>query len=148
MGFETVNLSEIQLEKPESVPVGDYTFQLVPGAQYRINKNNGVEELNVPAAIADGDYSGRRVWFNYPDPTAIAKSSGKPMTWSAQALKKLEIVLGVDALPGEDPATYLNRVATSGQNRFGGKMKAGNYTPAGETEPRAEFSLFDVKPAA
>lgn len=159
MGFVDVKLSDVVLDKPSPVPVGDYVFQLVPGAVYRVNKYTNIEELNVSAAVAEGEFAGRRVFFTYPNPAAIGKNSGKPMTWSAQALKKLEISLGEDALPDEDPATYLNRVALTNNNRFGASMveetrkneETGKYEPytrEGETAPRAVFSLFSVKAAA
>lgn len=160
MGFVDVKLSDVELDKPSPVTKGEYTFQLAPGAAYRINQYTGVEELNVSASVAsEGDFQGRRVFWSYPDPTAIGKKSGKPMSWSAQALKKFELALGEDSLPGEDPATYLNRVALNGNVRFGASMvdetrkneETGKYEPytrEGETEPRAVFSVFTVHAAA
>lgn len=160
MGFVDVKLSDVTLDKPAAVPAGKgYVFQLVPGAVYRINKYNDVEELNVSASIAEGEYAGRRVFWNYPDPTAVAKNSGKIMSWSAQALKKLEIALGEDSLPGEDPAMYLNRVAMNSHARFTADLdpeerknaETGEREPfirTGETEPRAVFNIFSVGPSA
>ena len=147
MGFETVSMSDIKIEKPAPLPIGDYVFQLLPGSEFRTNKYNGLEELNCSAAVADGDFAGRRVFWNYPDPTAVSKT-GKPLTWSAQAMKKLEIALGTDSLPNENPKDYFNRVATAAHNRFSAKLAAGNYTAPGETEPRVEFQIFSVGPAA
>lgn len=158
MPFVDLRLDEVKIEKPAAVPAGDYTWQLLPGALYRINKFNEIEELNVSAAVAEGEYAGRRAFWNYPDPTAVSKT-GKPMTWSAQALKKLELALGVDVLPGEDVVAYLNRVANSNNNRFGGALveetrkdaTSGEYVPfirTGETVPRTVFSIFSVHAAA
>lgn len=158
MPFVDVKLSDVELEKPAPIPVGQYVFQLNPGAQLRINKYNGIEELNLSASVADGDFAGRRVFWNYPDPTAVSKN-GKPMTWSSQAMKKLEIALGADALPGENTVEYFNRVASNGAARFGATLagetrkdvNTGEYVPfvrTGETEPRAVFSIFSVVPAA
>jgi hypothetical protein len=152
LGFETVNLSDVELQKPVPLSLGDYTFQLLPGAETAANKFNGIEELTLSAAVAEGDDSGKRVFWRYPDPTAVSKpkdgSAGKPLTWSAQAMKKLEIALGVDSLPGENPKDYFNRVATSGNARFGASMIPGRNIRQGETEPRPEFGVFTVKPAA
>lgn len=151
MGFIEVKLDEVQLEQKDfSVPAGTYVFQVRPGAEVRTNKFTGIEELNLGFTIAEGDLAGRVVWQSYPDPSAITqkgKNAGKPMTWSAQALKKLSVVLGIDPLPGENSVDYFNRVALDNA-RFTGKMQAGNYIPEGDTEPKVEFAIFDVKPAA
>jgi hypothetical protein len=147
MPFVDVRLSDIELEKPSPLGLGTYVFQLLPGAEYRKNKFNDIEELNVSAAVAEGDQSGRRIFFTYPDPTVLS-SKGKSLAWSAQALKKLEIALGTDALPGEDSATYLNRVASSAAARFTGTIAPSKYIREGETDPRPEFNIFSVAPAA
>lgn len=158
MPFVDVKLSDVELAKPSPIGIGTYTFQLVPGAEYRQNPYSNIEELSVSFSVAEGDHAGRRVFVNYPDPTAVSKN-GKSFKWSEQALKKLEISLGEDSLPGEDPAAFLNRVATSAHARISGRMVAetrmnketGKYEPyvrEGEVEPRAVFSIFDVGPAA
>lgn len=147
MPFVDVKLSDVELEKPSPLGLGTYVFQLLPGAEYRKNKFNDIEELNVSAAVAEGDHSGKRIWFTYPDPTATS-TKGKSLAWSAQALKKLEIALGTDALPGEDSATYLNRVASSAAARFTGTVTPSRMIREGEKEPRPEFNVFSVSPAA
>lgn len=147
MPFVDVKLSDVEIEKPSPVPVGTYKFQLLPGAEYRTNKFNGLEELNVSAAVVEGEHQGRRIFFSYPDPTATS-SKGKSLAWSAQALKKLEIALGIEALPGEDPQTYINRAASNGNARFTGTVSPSKYIKEGETEPRPEFNVFSVAPAA
>jgi len=146
MGFENVTLADIQLDKPSALPFGEYVFDLLPGTEVRVNKFGG-EELNVSAAVVEGDYKGRRVFWNYPDPTSVSKE-GKPKTWSGQAMKKLEIALGIDSLPGEASKDYFNRVAMNGQGRFAASIVPENKIRAGETEPRPTFGIFTVKPAA
>lgn len=149
MGFVELTLADVELEKRDfSIPAGTYVFSVLPGAEYRTNKFNGIEELNLSFAIAEGELAGRRVFQSYPDPTAISKKSGKPMSWSAQALKKLSVVIGHDPLPGEDTATYFNRIALTGNARFTGVMAPGSYIPEGATEPKVEFNIFNVSPAA
>ena len=153
-GWSGVKLSDIQLEKSgfAPIPVNEYVFQLVPGASFRTKTfpdGNSVTELNVPLAIAEGELRGRRTFINYPDPTSTNRE-GKPKTWSKQALKKLEITLGVDAFEDEAPDTYLNRVATSGVARFAGKMEVPKkpYIKPGNTEPETELNIWSVRPAA
>jgi hypothetical protein len=136
---------------------------LLPTAEVRVNKFTQAEELNLSASIAEGDFAGRRVFWTYPDPSSVSKN-GKPFTWSAQAMKKLEISLGLDAFEGESLVDFFNRAANSNSNRFGaalipetrkdtveGSETYGEYIPyvrPGETEPRAVFSIFSVKAAA
>jgi hypothetical protein len=152
MPWEQVALADIKIDKPTPVPAGSYIFTLQPGASYRTNPYNGVQELNVRFDVSEGEFAGRPVFVSYPDPTAIATSSGKPMTWSAQALKKLEISLGVDSLPGEDTAAYLNRVALAGNARITAPLLPGKtYTDKKTGEERIEdpkFGIFAVAPAA
>lgn len=161
MGWETVVLADTKVEKPAPVPVGRYVFTLQPGASYRTNPYNQIQELNVRFDITEGEQAGRPVFVSYPDPTAVSKDKvledgtikhGKPMTWSAQALKKLEIAIGQDALPGEDTAAYLNRVALNGNARITAPMLPGKvYVDKKTGEKKTEdpsFGIFDIAPAA
>lgn len=151
MGFETVVAADVKLEK-NIPPPGDYVFQLMPGAEERPNKFTQVMELNLSAAVAEGDEAGKRVFFSYPDPTAIqqkGKNAGKRMAFSEQAMKKLEIALGVDALPGETFPEYFRRVSANGAARFGGTIEKNLYVKDGkEVEGDPKFNIFSVKAAA
>lgn len=152
MGFNEVILADIELEAgPSPIPVGSYVFQLDPGAKYQVNQNSGEESLNLGFTVAEGDLAGRKTWVNYPDPTAITangKNAGKPKTWSKQAMKKLQVALGHDPLPGETPADYFNRIAVGGNARITAQMAPGKFIKEGATEPRVEFNIFSVGPAA
>ena len=160
MSWEQVSLADTKIDKPSPVPVGQYVFALQPGASYRINQYTNIEELNVRFDVAEGDFAGRPVFVSYPDPSTVGKDKtgpsgevipGKPYTWSAQALKKLEIALGVDALPGEAPAAYLNRVALQGgrvtAQILPGKAYKDSKTGQDKTE-EPKFGIFTVQPAA
>jgi len=151
LGFELVVAADVKLEK-NIPPVGEYIFQLMPGAEERPNKFTGVIELNLSAAVAEGDEAGKRVFWSYPDPTAIqkqGKNAGKPMSFSAQAMKKLEIALGVDSLPGETCPEYFRRVSANGAARFGATMDANVYIKDGkEITGDPKFNIFSVKAAA
>ena len=151
MGWENVVLADTKMDKPPAVPAGNYVFTLQPGASYRENPYNKVQELNVRFDVTEGEFAGRPVFVSYPDPTALNKK-GEPMTWSAQALKKLEISLGQDALPGEDTAAYLNRIALNGNARITAPLLPGKtYTDKKTGQERTEdpkFGIFQVAPAA
>src|SRR5271170_8442905 len=146
MGFVDVQLSEIQVES-SSLPAGKYVFQLNPGAEYRVGKVSKQEELAVSATVSEGELSGRLAFWQYPDPTVQSKN-GKSQAWSAQAIKKLEVSLGVDSVPGEDPAMYFNRVASNGAARFSGEIITETYVKNGNTESTTKFAIFKVGPAA
>lgn len=152
MGFETVFIADIKIEKPTPVPAGKgYTFQLQPGASTRENPYNKVQELNLRFDVTDGEFAGRPVFVSYPDPTALNKE-GKPMSWSAQALKKLEVALGTDGLPGEDPVTYFNRVALNHHSRVTADILPGksykDKTTGEQKDGDPQFGIFTVSPAA
>ena len=146
MGFETVIAADVKIER-NIPPVGSYVFQLAPGAEERPNKFNGTMELNLSATVAEGEQAGKRVFWTYPDPTALNKK-GEPLAFSSQAMKKLEIAIGVDALPGETFPEYFRRVGS--QNvRFGGEMLPNKYVKDGkEVEGDPKFGIFSVKAAA
>ena len=148
MSWNDVLLADVKPEEKSyaQIPSGDYTFELQPGAKVRVN-NFGTEEIVAAASIAEGDQAGRWVFLQYPDPNSTNKD-GKKQVWSSQALKKLEMALGTDALPGENSVDYLNRVAGNGHSRFKGTIAPSNKIRNGETEPRSEFKLFSVAPAA
>jgi hypothetical protein len=150
MSWEQVTLADTKVDKPAPVPTGTYVFTLQPGASYRTNPYNGVEELNVRFDVTEGEFAGRPVFVSYPDPTAL-NAAGKPMSWSAQALKKLEIAIGKDALPGEGTAAYLNRVALEGARVVApllpGKTYIDKKTGLERTE-NPKFGIFDISPAA
>lgn len=148
MGFEVVIAADVKLEKL-TLPVGEYVGVLLPGAEERVNKYNGITELNLSAAVAEGELAGRRVFWTYPDPTAISKKNNKPMDFSSQAMKKLEIALGVDSLPGETFPEYFRRVGSTGSSRFGFTMVPNKYVKDGkEVEGDPAFGIFSVKAAA
>jgi hypothetical protein len=164
MSFETVTLADVVLDKPEQPGVGEYILELLPLAVWREHRffkqadGSPQMELSMQATIAEGDFAGRRVFFSYGDPTVI-KPNGKPNSIEAQKMKKLEIVLGGDALPGEAVADTFNRLASSGYNRFAASLveetrynketqKYEPYIRAGNEKPVAVFSPFSVKAAA
>lgn len=138
MGWNEVNIKDLPVGR-EQVALGEYTFQLLPGAEL-----DEYGAIQVQAAIAsDGDNKGRRVFFSYPDPTGVSKA-GKSMKWSAQAFKQLEQALGVDATDAESPLEYLNRAAGS---LFAAVVGARTYIKDGEQKTKHELSVFTVKPA-
>lgn len=137
-GWQTVNLKDVKPEQRDEIPVGTYVFELMPGTKY--DDYNGV---SVSAAIvSEGDTRGRRAFFSFPDPTSTSQA-GKPKTWSAQALKKFEIALGIEAEDGESPTEYLNRVAGT---RFGAEIKLSTRTRQ-DGSPRHELNIFSFTAA-
>jgi hypothetical protein len=140
--WNDVKLADVSVEQFPEIPQGTYSFELLPGASTRVNKF-GTEELVVSAAINEGPEAGRRVFLQYPDPASVNSETGKKATWSAQALKKLEIALGTDQAEGETPVEFLNRVAGNGHSTF--QMTLGPK----KTNPQQIIpNLFSVAPAA
>lgn len=138
MGWTSIDLSKISLDT-ELIPAGTYTFELAPGA--KLNDWGG---LSCQGRVVDeGEFKGKAVFFSYPDPESTSKD-GKPMTWSATAFKRLTVALGEDLLDGEEPLTYLNRVAGT---RF--SMPVVHTVPT-EDYPTIKLNakIFNVRAAA
>lgn len=134
MTWNNIDLSTVN-PNIEIIPEGDYTFKLA-GAKYSDRDPNRVE---VNASVAtEGDFTGRKVFFSYPDPNR------PKCEWSPRMLKRLINAIGVDVLPGEDPVSYLNRAAG---NTFGAPVKHSKPTEE-YPNPRAELDIFNVHPAA
>ena len=101
MSWSSIDLKSINPSDLNLVADGTYTFQLNPGSSY--NERGGI---NASAVIqSDGEFTGKKVLFSYPDPTEYA--------WSAPALKRLALATGNDVEEGEDPVAFLNRIAGS-----------------------------------
>lgn len=132
MSWQTIDLSTIN-PNLEIVPEGSYTFS-VSGAKYGTTDPGRVEVT--ATLVTEGDYTGRKLFFSYPDP--------EKMDWSPKAFKRLEQAIGVDANAGEGPVEYLNRVAGS---RFRATVK--HRKPTEEfPNPKADLNIFSVSPAA
>ena len=135
MSWQDVDTSTVN-PNDELIPEGEYVFRLVRAALNPI-KNNAIE---CRAAIAsEGEFQGRQVFFSYSDPSVYAQSP--------KLVKRLEIALGIDAMPGEAPPDFLTRAAGM-QPTFGGKVYHDKWTPDGSDQPRvsAKLNLWSVKP--
>lgn len=140
MAWTDVNLKDVVVEKPDfpEIPLGTYTFELLPGA--KMDDYNGVSVS--AAVVTEGESRGRRAFFSFPDPTSLSQA-GKPKSWSIQALKKFEVALGVEANDGESPTEYLNRAAGT---RFGAEIKLSTRTKQ-DGSPRHELNIFSFTAA-
>lgn len=108
MSWASINLKEVNPNQLELVADGVYTFELNSGAKY----NEAGAILASASIVSEGDFRGKRMLFSYPDPESL-DSTGKPQTWSAVALKRLEVATGHDVEEGEDKVSFLNRIAGS-----------------------------------
>lgn len=133
-----VRWSEVTTQD-EIVPAGTYNLELSPGAKFTEQGS-----LKASATIVnDGEFTGRRVFFSYPNPDGVS-SSGKSFGWSKTAFKRLISAIGIDPEDGESEDSYLNRVAG---NRFRGQIRHSKATEQ-YPNPQAELNLFNVSPAA
>lgn len=121
----------------EPLPEQDFTWQILPGSKFN---DFDPGKIDVPAAVVDGEFAGRRKFMSYPDP--------QKMDWSPRILKRLIESLGVEMLEeeGSNPIAYLNRVAG---NRFGAPIKHRKYTSdAGVEVTKDDINIFNVHAAA
>lgn len=141
MSWNDINLKDISPVE-EIIPEKTFTFELLPGAKFDERGSGGV---NVQFAIVnDGEFTGRRMFGFYPDPTSVSARSGKRQDWSGVAMRRLEQALGIDINDGEKVVEYLNRAA-------GGRVSTSVKHSAPTDEyptPKAQLNLLNVKPAA
>ena len=139
MSWENIKLSDVSTQL-ELIPAGVYTFELSPGAKFDEKGN-----LRVSATIVnDGEFTGKRVFFSYPDPESISAKTGKVNNWSATALKRFTEALGADYQDGELPDALLNRVAGAHfQTAITHTAPTDQYP-----NPSINVNIFNMKPAA
>ena len=130
MGWKDIDLSTVSVTI-DPIAVGDYTLELLPGAKYN---TTDAQKVEAQAAIVNGEFAGRRIFFSYPNPDNYE--------WSPKAFKRLELALGVESTPGEDPVEYLNRNANM---RFGATI---SQRKDQNEIVRNDLKLFSVHAAA
>ena len=130
MSWEMPLLSEVEVQEQDTTRKGfdllaedTYTFTLLPSSAFDETR----QRLNIAVAVADGPAKGRRV---FPDlPKAKSKND-----WPNQVLARISTVTGVDAVPGETPESFLNRIAANGNARFSARAYHNKYTKSDGTE--------------
>lgn len=134
--WETILLADVNPNQ-EPVPEGDYAFTLRGASPNNFNP----AKLDVSAVISsEGDFMGRLIRFSYPDPNEF--------DWSARTVKRLEIALGIDSLPGESTLEFLNRAGQEGA-RFSAPIKTVTYKhrETGEDITKNDVDIFKVTAA-
>lgn len=121
----------------EPLPDREYKWQLLPGAKY---SDFDPARVEASAAIAEGEFAGRKCFFSYPDP---AKKD-----WSPRVFARMIHALGLDIMPGEEPVAYLNRAAGQGcYFTAPTKRRAMPEDGADNQVPKVDLVIFNVKPA-
>lgn len=134
MGWNNIDLTTVN-PNLEIIPKDKtFTWELAPGTKY--DERDSGRIVASATIVNDGEFTGRRLSFSYPDPSK--------KDWSPRMLKRLEQALGVDASIGEDPVAYLNRAAG---NRF---MTDVRHTEPNDEypNPMANLNIFNVRPSA
>jgi hypothetical protein len=130
-GWSQIDLTKVN-PTLEPIAAGQYEFSLA-GAKYDEKDPN---RIRVQAVIAsDGEFTGKHVFFSYPDPEILPDSP--------KLLARLMVALGVDAVPGEDPVSYLNRANGA---RFRASIKH-RVDKQDENVKYADLNIFSVKAA-
>ena len=139
MSWTDVDLSGVSLDM-DLIPEGNYVLTLLPGA--REGKWNA-KKIELGGKIAEGEYTGRVVYWSYGDPDGTPSMKG--------AMKRLTIALakstGVEIEPGQHPIEYLNN-----EDVVGGKFIAQVLvreipaTEEREASNKNDIQIFKVKP--
>jgi len=97
--WQDINLADVPTGW-ELLPKGSYTFSVLPGSKYN-DRDPG--RVDFALAVVGGEFAGKRIYTSFPNP--------QQFSWSPTVLKRFAEAIGSDPEPGEDPVTYLNRVA-------------------------------------
>lgn len=133
MSWTDVDLTNIPTDIDLLPEEKEFVFELLPGARYGRFQQGRVEAA---ARVAEGEFTGRVLYFSYPDPTE--------QPWSIGVFARMIKALG-PADEGEDPVAYLNRVA--GQ-RFVSKVRHRRVDAEGGEQIKQEIKIGNVKPVA
>jgi hypothetical protein len=129
MSWENIDLTNVPTGM-EILPKGTYTFSVLPGAKFS-EKSAGRVEFQL--AVAAGEFAGKKIFTSYPNPDEYP--------WSPAVFKRLTVAIGTDVEAGENPVTYLNRVANLHVD-----FEVKHRTDSTGVE-RADVNLFAPKPA-
>lgn len=133
MSWADIDLSTISTAiTPVAENPDGYIFELLPGAKTSDYDPNKIE---AQAAIVEGEFAGRKLYFSFPDP---AKQE-----WSPRILRRFLESLGLDPEAGETPVQALNRGAAL---RFKAPVKHRKNTEEG-APPKVDLDIFHVRPA-
>jgi len=138
MGWTDVDLTGVSTDM-ETIPEGQYVFELLAGAKY---SQIDAQKIEAGAKIVEGEYAGRVQYFSYGNPEKAPSMIG--------AFKRLESALakntGLSADAGEDPVSYLNNDQVVG-GRFIAAIKHRTYeNKDGESIKKSDLSVFKVRP--
>ena len=114
----------------ELLPKGEYTFAILPGSKFN-DKDSGRVDFSL--SVVGGEFVGKRIYSSFPNPDSFP--------WSATAFKRLVEAVGTDVEAGENPVSYLNRVANLHVN-----YPVEHKTDSQGVE-RANVNLFKPRPA-
>ena len=123
-GWSTIDLTKVN-PTLEPIAAGKYDFTLAGGAKY-----DDKGRILVSAVIAsEGEFTGKHVFFSYPDPEQVPDSS--------KLLARLMHAMGIDAVPGEDPVAFLNRAA-------GGRFRAAIKHSENKEDPSIKYANLNI----
>ena len=125
-------------DEMETIPDGMYVFSLLAGAK---PSKWDANKLEIPAKVAEGDFTNRVVYLSYPDP-------GK-QAWSPAALKRLEKAVVADGAPsieeGQKVLDYFNQPEVVG-HKFIAPIETRNFEGQdGEQKSKTDIKLFKVR---
>lgn len=121
----------------EPLPDREFKWQLLPGAKF---SDFDAQRVEAQAAVAEGEFAGRKIYFSYPDP---AKQD-----WSPRVFARMVHALGVEIMPGETPVAYLNRAAGQGATFLAPAKRRQTQVEGSENAvPKVDLVIFNVKPA-
>jgi hypothetical protein len=141
MGWETINVNEVPVMDTktdfEPVPKGVYTLSLLGAEESRFKPG----ALNITTAIEGGEYAGRRIFIDLPDPDS--------QPWAPAVLSRLVSSMGATMAPYSSPIEELNRIAQNGHSKFQATVVIEEFTRKnGEPGSKNKVIYRSFSPAA
>ena len=99
LGLQLV--SEVNPE-PEMIPEGEYVYTFLAEPKRMALARKRAIDCNA-TIFSQGDFTGRKVFFRYPNPDL--------KDWSSKVMKRLTGALGVEVEDGTNPIDSLNAAA-------------------------------------
>lgn len=133
MSWADVDLTEVSPDNELLPEDRDYVFELLAGAKPNQFNPNRIE---VAARVAEGEFTGRVLYFSYPDPDE--------QPWVRGVFVRMVKAIGQELNDDEkyDPVRYLNRVAGG---KFVTKVKHRQVSSNGDDITKVEPKIGNVK---
>jgi hypothetical protein len=131
-GWAEVDLSTVPTDL-DTLPIGKYEFELLPGARY---SKWDPQRVEFAGKIVGGEFPGKVLYSSYPDPAKVGD-------WVKGVFVRMSRAAGIEIESNEDPVEYLNRITGT---HFMAKVEHRERDKDGENVTVADLKIGSVAP--